>query len=323
VVKINPNQTAFMLPAVGDITAQAKFGSVDFLQKNQVASKIVEISYREHKFGRMYWDIDFVPNQILILVDRTPISRQWTYSKETGSNPSNQAIALESQESIGFSHGVVANAVILEEDAATFLYYYGGAGVLGDPKSGVQLTVGLDQVMDNFVRTWVADKLYTAFKALPLAECQTQAGAIFTNLAEEAVPYFKQYGITILSLGGIEGLVYDDQKVQDTINEKFNVASQATAQAITNEKNINMGMAQATQTVVSAQAQAFAYQQQGEKLAQYPGLVNMELAKHSTGAVPGVLVNQGEQTTMPFPFWFFYPTPSPATAVTPTPTSTP
>ena len=303
--------TAFLLPAQGDTTDQAKFDSVEYLKTNQVAAKIVEISYREHKTGRTYLNIDFVPNQILVLVDRKPASRQWTYSEETGTDTGNQAIALESRESIGFYHGVVVNAVIEEKDAATFLYYYGGTGVPGDVAvTGIQLSVGLDQVMDSFVRTWVADQLYGEFKALSLEEAQIEAGNIFDRVQDRAKENFIKYGITILDLGGTEGLVYDSDAVQDTIDQKFQVAAQATAQAITNQKNIDQANAQATVTVLQANAEAEALQVTGEQLAQYPSLVNKMLAEKSTGEVPQVLVMQNTNdgtTTMPFPFWFYYP----------------
>lgn len=329
VVEIAPNQTAFLLPAVGDTSTQQKFDSVDFLKQSQVAAKIVEITYREHKVGRGWWAIDFVPNQILILVDRSPESRQWTYNPEAGTSGTNQAIALESQESIGFYHGVVVNAVIEEADAATFLYYYGGAGVGGDvAETGVQLTVGLDQVMDSFVRTWVADKLYAEFKALPLEDGQTQAADIFARIEETARGYFKTYGITILDLGGIEGLVFDSEEVQNTIDQKFERAAQATSQAIENQRQIDISRAQiqiaqsqATQTVVAAQAQAEALRLQGEELAQYPDIINYTLAQQSRGNVPSVLVTGQDSYTMPFPFWFYYDTE--ATVVPPTPTLTP
>ncbi len=333
-VQIQPNQTAFMLPAQGDSTDQAKFDSISYLKSKQVASKVVEITYREHQKGRGYWNIDFIPNNILVLVDRKPASRQWTYNKNTGTAPEDQAIALESKESIGFHHGVVVNAVIEEDDAATFLYYYGGAGVISDKDTialtGIQLSLSLDQVMDTFVRTWVSQQLYGEFKSRDLATGQNDAAAIFVHVETQAKDYFKTYGITILSLGGIEGLIYDSDLVQSAIDEKFNVASQATAQAVVNEKNVVQANAQATITVKQAQAEAQALQLTGDQLAKFPSLVNKMLAEKSTGQVPQVLVIQNSDNgvgTMPFPFWFYYPqggnqtTPSLITP-TPTPTST-
>ena len=326
VVQIAPNQTAFLLPAQGDTSDQVKFDSVSYLEEKQVAAKVVEISYREHKTGRAYWDIDFIPNQILVIVDRNVESRQWTYSDSTGGG--NQAIPLESLESIGFYHGVEINALIEEADAAKFLYYWGGAGTTSDATmTGVQLTVGLDDVLDTFVRTWVAGELYSEFKQYTLDQCQIEASNIFDRVEDRAVENFEQYGITIVSLGGMEGLVYDDDAVQADINEKFNAASVATAQAITNQKNIEMAGAEATMTVLEAEAESEAIRMTGEQLAQYPSVVNKILAERSTGEVPQVLVMNSDDgtTTMPFPFWFYYPTeldgenPEPVATTTPTP----
>ncbi len=314
VVEVGPNQTAFMLPAQGDTAEQAKFNSAQYLQEKEVAAKIVEITFRPHKTGRMYWSVDFVPNNILILVDRKPVSRQWTYNKETGTSDTNQAIALESQESIGFYHGVVVNAVIEEVDAATFLYYYGGAGIYGDPaQTGIQASVGLEQVMDSFVRTWVANKLYAEFKSRTLEQGQIDAAKIFAGIEESAKVNFKKYGVTILDLGGIEGLVYDSDSVQESIDQKFKASAVATAQAITNNMTIEKSSADAQAAVNKAEGEAKAMQMTGEQLARYPSIVNKILAEASTGQVPQVLVIQDSGTmtgTVPFPFWFFYPQPT-------------
>jgi hypothetical protein len=310
VVQIQTNQTAFMLPAQGNTTDQAKFGSIDFLRSHKVASKVVEITYRQHQIGRTYMDVDFVPNELLFLVDRTPVNRQYTYSKETGTENKNQAVALESKESIGFHHGITISAVIEEADTPTFLYYYGGSGKQEGLPTGVTASIGLEQVVDEFVYTWVSQQLYAEFKSRTLAEDQNDAAQIFQEVEARAKENFKQYGISIISLGGIEGLLYDNDEVQKAIDSKFNAASQATAQAVTNTKDIEQAGARATITVREAAAQAEALQMTGEKLAQYPGIVNKTLADKSTGQVPSVLVVQNTDnntTTMPFPFWFYYP----------------
>lgn len=325
IVEVQPNQTAYLLPAQGSTSDQAKFDSVGYLKDNQVASKIIEIHYREHKVGRMYWDIDFVPEEIVILVDRSPVFRQWTYVPENGAvnaindgNRQTAAIPLESLESIGFWHGVVINAVIEEEDAATFLYYFGGVG--RDPDevgTGVHLQVGLEQVIDEFVRGWVSDRLYADFKAVSLEGGQATAGDIFANVESDAKEYFDDYGITILALGGIGGLVYDNPDVQDVIDDKFERAAVATAQAITNKTNIDRGQAEATQTVIAANAQAEALALQGVELGKYPSLVAYEIATHATGEVPDMFfysVGSDPQTgdsidggLLPFPFFLNYP----------------
>ncbi len=328
VVQIQTNQTAFMLPAQGNTTDQAKFGSIDFLASHKVASKVVEITYRAHQIGRTYMEIDFVPNELLFLVDRTPVNRQYTYAKDTGTADKNQAVALESKESIGFHHGITISALIEEADTPTFLYYYGGSGKQEGLPTGVTASVGLDQVVDTFVYTWVSQQLYAEFKSRTLAEDQAAASQIFQAVEARAKENFKQYGITIISLGGIEGLIYDNEEVQKAIDSKFNAASQATAQAITNTKDVEQAGAQATITVREAAAQAEALQMTGEKLAQYPGIVNKTLADKSTGQVPEVLVVQSADSTatMPFPFWFYYPdgksSETPAAAPTPAATAT-
>ena len=75
IIEITPNETAFVVPLIGDSTAQAQFQSVEFLEDRQVAAKQVEIPVREHRLGRMPWDIEWLPTVAVIIVDRTPVTR--------------------------------------------------------------------------------------------------------------------------------------------------------------------------------------------------------------------------------------------------------
>jgi len=57
-------------------------------------------------------DYNWMPMVKVIKVDRSPITREWTKKRESGSSAKDQAIAVESLESIGFSAGATITVTI-------------------------------------------------------------------------------------------------------------------------------------------------------------------------------------------------------------------
>lgn len=321
---VGPNETAFLIPLIGDTGQQAQFQSVDFLRSKQVAVKQVEIPVHKHQTGRnATYDIEFLPSAVLIKVDRTTITREWTSKKDTGTSASNQAFALETKESIGFQLGATCSALIKEEDAATFLYFFAG--------------VPLAKIMDENVRGYIQQELFDKFGQLTLEESRTQKTRVIKAVFEDVVAKFSPMGITVTSFGGDEGLIYDSDAVQNSIDQVFqsqqmvlNNQQIATAQAVENQKLVAMAEAMATATVVAGDASAAVLKANGEQLAAYPDLVAYEIAKRSQGNVPSTVVlgSGGGNNTLPFAFLLNQntsgqPTPRPTPTITPTPTVMP
>ena len=334
IIEIGPNETAFVVPLSGDTTSQTQFQSVAFLESNQVATKRIIIPKEEFQTGRLYYEVQYIPTVRVIVVDRTPVTREWTSSSNTGTANINQAFGVESAESIDFRVGATCSARVDEENAAKFLYYFSGRT--------------LDQVMDQNVRGFIQAELFSEFGSLRLEDGQRQKGEIFARVYERAVEHFAPLGVTITSLGGSEGLMYNDPNVQAVINQNFEAeqaevraAANATAQALENQTYIEQQRAQiegrataqalenlilvesanaaATATVVAGQASAEVLRVQGEQLGQYPGLVDYEIAQRSSGQVPQILFmgDQGGSGELPFSF-FLNPN---DVLVTPTPGS--
>ena len=201
---IEPCETAFVIPLRGQTSAQAKFQSVKYLQERQVSVKQIENPTVQHDTGRGPGNYQWLPTVRVIKVNRAPVTREWTQSKETGTAGKNEAIAVESLESINFHVGVNATANILEEDAATYLYWFGET-----PLSGV---------MDANVRGYLQSILSLSFGKTPLEECKKQKGRIISEAAQDVTEHFKKLGINIMNLGGSEGLLYDQDGIQDSIN---------------------------------------------------------------------------------------------------------
>jgi hypothetical protein len=297
VINIEPNQTAFVVPLTGDSTSQLQFQSVEFLQDKQVAAKQIIIPQRKQSTGRGYWSYDWIPTVAVIIVDRTPVTREWTQADSTGTSKSNQAFGVESIESIDFKVGATCSALVEEAHAAEFLYYFSGKS--------------LAQVMDENVRGFIQAELFREFGHRTLLEGQGQKSDIFELVFANTQAHFVELGITINSCGGSEGLIYTDPAVQAEINENFAIqqeanraSARATAQGIENERIIAEANAYATATVVAGQAQAQVLQDTGRELSDNPGIIQYEIARRSTGEVPGILIINGDQVEQ-LPFSFF------------------
>lgn len=206
--EIQPNETAFLVPLEGATQeGQARFQSVAYLDEIKVATKRVTVPTRKRNLGRMWNNYEWIPTAKLIKVDRTPQTRAWTSSSATGTSNADQAINVESADSVGFSIGVTCTAAVEEPDAAKFLYNYSGKT--------------LAEIMDNDVRNYIQSYASLEFGKLQLNECQLKKGEIFTQCAAKATTFFKEFGITIRNLGYSEGMLYENKQIQEQIDQAF------------------------------------------------------------------------------------------------------
>lgn len=206
-VEVKPNETAFVIPLEGDTKeGQAKLNSVDFLEKAKVAAKRVYITQKQHNTGRGAGSFKWIPTVEVIAVDRAPVSREWTADKESGTSARNQAVAVESLDSINFRVGVAITCSIREEDTAKFLYYFAGKKT--------------DELMDKDVRNLVQITLAREFGKYPLLECPSKKNDVFKVCKEETTAFFKTKGLTVDALGNSEGLLFDNKEIQDQFNRQ-------------------------------------------------------------------------------------------------------
>jgi hypothetical protein len=177
---VGNNQTAFVVPLEGDSMAQGKLNSLEFLQSHKVVEKRIQITHRWNPTGRFSDDGDYLPTIRVILVDRAQITRQWDAG--TSKNKDN-AIWIESADSVGFSMGFSCSAFIKEEDSATYLYY--------NPSSG------LDKVMDSEIRARIQMVAAEVAAKYPLDILRTKKLEIVQAVKDNVVPFFASRGITI------------------------------------------------------------------------------------------------------------------------------
>jgi len=208
VEEIDTNETAFMVPMEGSTKdSQGKFMSENFLEEAKVAAKRVSIPLRKKNKGRGYWNYEWIPTLRVIKVDRTPVTREWTKEDNSGTSNANEAIHVESKESIGFAIGVNITAFVREDDASTFLYHYAGKP--------------LSAVVDENVRGFVTSILSREFGSLELVDGRGAKAEIFNRVYEATRDHFKATGISIDNLGYAEGLIYEDKEIQTGINNRF------------------------------------------------------------------------------------------------------
>lgn len=225
-VTIEPHQTAFLIPLIGDTGNQASFESEELLMEAKVAAKEIQIPHRWVQTGRKHWQGEYRDTMALIIVDRSPVTREWSSTDGVGTSAVNQAIYAESAESIGFSAGMNCSAQIYsEEDAVKFLYCYNNKP--------------LSEIMDSEIRARVESRFVEECASRTLNEILTEKEDIMQSVRDDVTTYFAERGITITVLGMKDGLEYDDTTIQKSINDKFSSEMKLTTQENENQRIIS------------------------------------------------------------------------------------
>lgn len=207
-VNIGTNETAFMIPLEqGTKDGQKMLKSVEYLEAKKVQAKRVYIEQISVSTGRAWYSYKYIPTDTIVVVHRSPVTREWTKQSGTGTDSHNQVLNVESLESIGFDVPVNATSSVLEEDASTFLYWYGGHTI--------------EYVMDHNVRPYILDILTTEFGRRKLDLCQTERNDVYNIMKEKTEKFFKVYGLTIMNIGAAGEFTYTDVAIQQAINSKF------------------------------------------------------------------------------------------------------
>ena len=270
---IEASQTAFLIPLVGDTTSQASFESEELLAQAKVATKEVQIPHRWVQTGRFGWQGEWRSSAKLIVVERTPETREWSSAKDNGTSAKNQAIYAESKESIGFSVGMNCSAQIYtEDDAVKFLYSYNNKT--------------LEQIMDSEIRARVESKFVEQCAQYTLNEILANKENIMNSVRDDVEKYFGDKGITITVLGMKDGIEYDDEAIQTAINEKFSSEQKLVTQENNNKVIISKAEAEAEAQRIAAEAEADANKKIAESLT--PELIEKQKIEKWKGDVPQV-----------------------------------
>lgn len=248
---IEPSQTAFLIPLVGDTSDQGAFESEELLAEAKIATKEVQIPHRWVQTGRKNWQGEWRPSATLIVVERKPVSRSWE-SGDSAATSSNKAIFGETSDNIGIYVGMNCTAMIEEKDATKFLYRYNNTP--------------LETIIDTDIKKLVEDKFNTETAKYTSTDLGAKKGEIMAAVKEYVVDYFKDYGITITVLGLKEGISFENPEIQKAIDSKFASEQELVIQQNKNEANIAKAEAEAQALLLAAEAQAEANKKLAESL---------------------------------------------------------
>ena len=240
-VTIEPSQTAFLIPIVGDTTTQSAFESEDMLLEAKIATKEIQIPHRWVQTGRKNWMGEYRPSATLIIVERKPVSRSWE-SGDSAASSSNRAIFGGSSDNIGIYVGMNCTAMIEEKDAAKFLYRYNNTP--------------LESIIDTDIKKMVEDRFNVETAKYTSTELGAKKGEIMEAVKSYVVDYFKDCGITITVLGLKEDISFENPAIQDAIDAKFASEQELTIQQNKNEANIAKAEAEAKAMIMLAEAEA-------------------------------------------------------------------
>ncbi len=270
-VEWGPNCTPFLVKLEGD-QQQATINSEEMLKQNMINVRRVQISYRWQRMG--YWPTNgkYLPNERLILVDRSPVTREWTANTETGTKARDEAVWVESADSVGFSTGVSITARILSnDDAVKFLYNYPAGKVekvalRNRYKDDYEVKrVSLEDIMDTEVRARVQKVFAEESARYKMDELRSKKNEIMKAVEGDVLQFFKTRGITITTIAMFGGLHYENRDIQKSIDKVFQAqqdkaVAQAEADAAKQRKEAlklsGEGEAQKRQEVAKGEAEA-------------------------------------------------------------------
>jgi hypothetical protein len=210
-VEVDTSETGFLIPLEGDAARQEKFQSESYLRDRKVAAKRVQITHRWIQEGRLPTDGRWIAIVRLVKVNRSPITRTWTTAQNTSAGSvtarSDQAIWIESGDSVGFSMGFACTAFISEEDAARFLYWY-PSGSLAD-------------VMDREMRGRIQQVAAEVSAKYPLDQLRAKKQEIADAVRNDVTNFFAHRGVTVTTIGMFGGMTYENPEIQRAIDNAF------------------------------------------------------------------------------------------------------
>lgn len=275
-VTIEPSQTAFLVPLVGDTNNQASFESEEMLLQAKVATKEIQIPHRWVQTGRQGWKGEYRASATLIIVERKPVSRSWE-SGDSAATSNNKAIFGETSDGIGIYVGMNCSAQIEESDAAKFLYRYNNTP--------------LETIIDTDIKKMVEDEFNMQTSKYTSTDLLNHKVEIMDAVKTSITEYFKGYGITITVLGLKEGISYENPEIQEAIDKKFASEQELVIQQNKNEANIAKAEAEAEALKIKAEAEAEANRILTESLNEM--IIDKILADKWDGKLP-IVTGNGE-----------------------------
>jgi hypothetical protein len=208
---ISPNEEAFLLPLTEDVKKQTSTNNEEYLKQNLVYTKQVRIPQQWVPTGyeTLMPNGSWKPAAILVKVDKSPVTREWTADPNSGTSNKNEAIWVMTSDQVEFSTGWTCTARIASrDDAVKFLHNYPN-GALKD-------------VLDTEVRGKLQATFGLEVTDQPMTKLRQEATPHILRTTKEVSEFFKERGVTITNLGITGGFIYKDKSIMDTMVRVFN-----------------------------------------------------------------------------------------------------
>ena len=208
---ISPNEEAFLLPLTDDVKKQTSTNNEEYLKENLVYTKQVRIPQQWVPTGyeTLMPNGAWKPAAILVKVDKSPVTREWTADPNSGTSNKNEAIWVMTSDQVEFSTGWTCTARIASrDDAVKFLHNYPN-GALKD-------------VLDTEVRGKLQAVFGLEVTDQPMTKLRQEATPHILRTVKEVNDFFKERGVTITNLGITGGFIYKDKSIMDTMVRVFN-----------------------------------------------------------------------------------------------------
>lgn len=238
---IASNEEAFLIPLTGDNKKQAAGDNEAYLKSNLVYTKQVQIPQQWHQQGYDTggYNGKWEDAAVLIKVDKSPVTREWTADPNSGTSTKNEAVWVMTSDQVEFSTGWTITARISSrDDAVKFLHNYPNGS--------------LTKVLDAEVRGKLQAVFGLEVTDLPMDELRKNATPHILKTTKDVTDFFKERGVSITNLGITGGFVYKDSSIQRKLVEVFNAEQEKSiAVAKTNtQTELNKSV------ILSAQGQA-------------------------------------------------------------------
>jgi hypothetical protein len=222
---ILPNESAFWIPDVGDNTNQAQFNSEEYLNSKKIATKRFIVPHAKLSGSGAFFDF-YVPAGRLIIVDRTPYSREWVSSPTRGTSARDEGFPCQSKEGLNITVGVSVGTSVSEANAAKFLYRFGVVtpdGKRNDPAvifSSIYYGRSLTSVMDDVGRKKIQTLVCEQIAGRSFDQANAEANQIMATVAKSAGDWFNSVGITLEFMGWADTFSFD-KDVQQVVNDSY------------------------------------------------------------------------------------------------------
>lgn len=249
---INTNEEAFLLPFTDDLKKQSSTSNEEYLKANLVYTKQVKIPQQwvQHGYETFGPNGKWQPAAILVKVDKSPVTREWTADPNSGTSNKNEAIWVMTSDQVEFSTGWTCTArIATRDDAVKFLHNY--------PNGSLKV------VLDTEVRAKLQAVFGLEVTDLPMEKLRKEATPHITGTTKKVEEFFKERGITITNLGISGGFIYKDKTIMDTMVKVFNAEQEKSiatagfaAQEETNKKVFAEAEGKAKALLTEKQAEA-------------------------------------------------------------------